>query len=70
MVAGSDWQLEALRLHHGAEAAYRISRSGGQLRLEARSAGESCLLQAEKPGPAWHTVVPDFPRYLTVSQLY
>ena len=65
MLAGSGWELEPLRLHHGAKAAYRITRNGGGVRLEARSAGEACLLQA-KPARPWRAALPDFPQYLTI----
>ena len=44
MIAGADWQLESLRAHHGASAAYRVHRSRGSVRLEARSATQSCTL--------------------------
>lgn len=64
MLAGSGWELEPLRLHHGAKAAYRITRNGGGVRLEARSADEACLLQA-KPAQPWRATLPDFPQYLT-----
>jgi hypothetical protein len=66
MVAGSDWGLEPLRMRHGATTAYRIARTGGRLRLEARSAHESCVLrtdQRERPLAA----IPDFPRYRTLG---
>ena len=58
MVCGSDWGLEPLRRHHGAQAAYRVTRSGGSVALEGRSAGASCRLEAAKParllpGPRW-----------------
>ena len=66
MLAADGWELEPLRLHHGARAAYRISRRAGGVRLEARSADESCLLQSKqafRPTGA----IPDFPRYLTLQ---
>lgn len=63
MLAESDWGLEPLRMHYGPEAIYRIRRSGGQVRLEARSWGESCVLQSGRPDPPLRTALPDFPRY-------
>ena len=80
MLPASGWELEPLRLHHGALAAYRVSRAGGGVRLEARSAGESCVLQAtvlpagvRQPGvllsgggPA-RSALPDFPQYLRIQ---
>jgi hypothetical protein len=50
MVFGSDWGLEPLRQHHGARAAYRVTRSAGNVALEGRSAGASCRMEAARPG--------------------
>jgi hypothetical protein len=66
MLAGSEWELEPLRLYHGARAAYRISRKAGGVRLEARSADESCLLQTKQPRSLTPAMLPDFPQYLTI----
>jgi hypothetical protein len=62
MVTGSDWGLEPLRMHHGARAAYRVTRRGGCVQLEGRSDQEACLLQAGSPPPA-NRLWTDFPRY-------
>jgi hypothetical protein len=67
MLAGADWELEPLRRHHGARAAYRISRKSGGVRLEARSADESCLLQTRRPTRLLPALMPDFPQYLTIQ---
>ena len=66
MLPASGWELEPLRLHHGAQAAYRISRGGGGVRLEARSAGESCVLESGKAPPA-RSPLRDFPQYLRIQ---
>lgn len=66
MLAGADWELEPLRMHHGARAAYRISRKAGGVRLEARSADGSCLLQTRQPARLMPAMLPDFPQYLTI----
>ena len=47
MLMGSDWPLDSLRAHHGAMAAYRVSRSGSQVRVEGKSGTASCVLQSE-----------------------
>jgi len=65
MLSGAEWELEPLRLHHGARAAYHVSRRGGGVRVEARSANESCVLEARRP-VRLPGLVPDFPRYLTI----
>jgi hypothetical protein len=66
MLPASGWELEPLRLHHGAQAAYRLSRSSGGVRLEARCAGEACLLQA-RPASLTRAALPDFPQYLRIQ---
>lgn len=67
MLPAADWELEPLRLHHGARAAYRISRKAGGVRLEARSADESCLLQTKPPAGRAPAMPLDFPQYLTIQ---
>jgi len=47
MLMGSDWPLDSLQSHHGAQAAYRVSRSGSQVRVEGKSRTGSCVLQSE-----------------------
>ena len=47
MLMGSDWPLDSLRAHLGARAAYRVSRSGSQVRVEGKSRTGACLLQSE-----------------------
>jgi hypothetical protein len=67
MVAGTGWQLEPMRLHYGASAAYRVNRKGGQVKLEARRANESCTLVAEQPIRASRNGLADFPQYLMLQ---
>jgi hypothetical protein len=67
MLCGADWELEPLRIDHGARAAYRISRRAGGVRLEARSADESCLLQSKPRARLTAAMAPDFPQYLTIQ---
>ena len=64
MVMGSDWPLHTLQAHHGASAAYRISRSGAQVRVEGKSRTGSCLLQSEPPASVARRLLADRPRYL------
>jgi hypothetical protein len=67
MIAGTDWPLEPMRLHYGASAAYRVNRNGGQVKLEARRANESCTLVAEQPVRATRHGLNDFPQYLMMQ---
>lgn len=66
MVFGSDWALEPLRQHHGARAAYRVTRSAGRLSLEGRSVGASCRLEADRPARALLGSVAHVPCYQSV----
>ena len=63
MLTGEGWSLESLREHYGARAAYRVTRFGGRVRLEARCGSESCLLEAVRPAKAVSPLLADFPRY-------
>lgn len=65
MVYESDWGLEPLRQHHGARAAYRVTRSAGSVALEGRSAGASCRMEAARPGSLLGPLA-HIPRYETV----
>ena len=49
MLADSDWNIERLREHHAAAAAYRVTRHAGRVEVEARTAGQSCMLRREEP---------------------
>jgi hypothetical protein len=62
MVSGSDWELEPLRVHHGAQAAYRVTRRAGCVQLEGRSDDGICLLRSG-PTAGYGHLWPDFPRY-------
>lgn len=44
---GGDWSLPALATEYGAAAAYRVSRRLRSVRVEAWSAGRSCVLTRE-----------------------
>jgi hypothetical protein len=44
----SGWALPSLQAHLGARAVYRVTRNSGQVRVEGRSGGRSCLLESER----------------------
>lgn len=46
IIAESDWPLDSLLLHHGAEAAYRVSGQEGFVRVEGRQGRRRCLLES------------------------
>jgi hypothetical protein len=68
MIADSGWQIESLRAHHGAQTAYHVHRTSGNVRLEARSFNQSCVLACDRPERILAPVIPEFPRYLMLSQ--
>ena len=49
MIAGSDWQLDSLAAHHGADMAFRIAPSRAGVRVEGRAKGRSCVLETVRP---------------------
>jgi hypothetical protein len=46
MVADSDWPLESLARHHGAQSAYRVSERTGSIRVEGCDGTRHCLLES------------------------
>jgi hypothetical protein len=67
MLMGSDWPLSSLQQHPGASAAYRVSRSGAQVRVEGKSRTGSCLLQSDLPSVVAKRILADRPRYLLAA---
>ena len=67
MLIGSDWPLKSLQQHHGASAAYRVSRCGAQVRVEGKSRTGSCLLQSDLPSAVAKRMLADRPRYLLAA---
>lgn len=49
MIADSDWPLESLQVHHGAQMAYRVTGNRQSVQVEGRSAGRKCVFQSETP---------------------
>jgi hypothetical protein len=67
MLVDSDWPLDSLQAHHGARAAYRVSHSGAQVRVEGKSRTGSCVLQSEPPSSIAKRFLADRPRYLLAA---
>jgi hypothetical protein len=67
MVMGSDWPLDSLQAHHGARAAYRVSRQASQVRVEGKSGAASCVLQSEPASAVAKRLLADRPRYLLAA---
>lgn len=49
LVADSDWPLDSLAWHHGAQTAYRVSEHRGSVRVEGREGSKTCVLESAKP---------------------
>ncbi len=64
-----DWELERLRAHHGARAAYLVSRRAGRVRLEARTASEYCRLEGLTPAAVLRPAIDDYPHYQPVAEV-
>jgi len=63
MIADSDWPLESLQLHHGAEMAYRVSQSAIIVRVEGRAGSRTCLFETAKPDWAARHLLNRTPSY-------
>lgn len=46
MVVDSDWPLDSLARHHGAQSAYRVSEQTGSIRVEGRDGTRHCVLES------------------------
>lgn len=47
MVSDSDWPLESLQLHHGAQMAYRVTRQDEKVCIEGREGSRKCRFESE-----------------------
>jgi hypothetical protein len=46
MVTDSDWPLESLARHHGAQSAYRVNERTGSIRVEGREGTRRCVIES------------------------
>ena len=58
MLEAAGWALAGLLAEHGAKTAYRVTRDRGQVRLEGRSGGDTCLLRSESPAAVARYLLP------------
>ena len=58
MADAAGWSLPALAAEHGASAVYRVNRRPRSVRVEAWSAGRTCVLTREVPGPGAGVLTP------------
>jgi hypothetical protein len=48
LIAETDWPLDSLQAHHGAQMVYRVRQQDGSLRLEGRAGTRTCLFESAK----------------------
>jgi hypothetical protein len=49
ILAASDWPLDRLLAERNARAAYRVGESNDRIRVEARTASQSCRIESDSP---------------------
>ncbi|MGA2433753.1 MAG: hypothetical protein ABSG25_00560, partial [Bryobacteraceae bacterium] len=49
MIADSDWPLDRIQQHNGAEMAYRVGERNGKVIVEGRAGSRQCRLESEPP---------------------
>jgi len=64
MLADSDWPLESLEAHHGAQMVYRVSQHKDTIRLEGKAGRRTCVLESEKLDTVARRLLPNLKRYL------
>jgi hypothetical protein len=69
-VMESAFSMEAVALHYGARAVYRITRSSKGVRVDGRSGGRNCVLEeSSAPKTFLHEMLCDQPVYRITSPL-
>jgi hypothetical protein len=68
LIADSDWALDSLREHHAAVEAYRVTHSGGEIRVEGSDGQRRCRLTAENSVRRMRLLLDSPVRYALVPQ--
>jgi hypothetical protein len=69
MVVDSDWSLESLQSHHGAQMVFRVSQQETSVRVEGRAGWQTCLLKTAKPDRVARLLLGPRPYYPVVESL-
>ena len=69
MLADSDWPLDSLQAHHGANMVYRVTQSAAIVRVEGRADSRTCLFETAKPQRAARLLLNSSPSYWTGPRL-
>ncbi|HTS76904.1 MAG TPA: hypothetical protein VMG40_11905 [Bryobacteraceae bacterium] len=46
LISDSDWPLDSLLWHNGAQSAYRVTERRGSIRVEGREGSRTCVLES------------------------
>ena len=65
----SDWPLDSLLAESGASAAYRVSRTSGQVLVEGRSSSETCVLRRRPSQCVARELLADHRNYEVVNRI-
>lgn len=57
MQTTEDWTLEALRLHHGANVAYRVAQNTRGTQIEGKSLAHACRLGSGSEAEQWRQLM-------------
>jgi hypothetical protein len=63
LIAESDWPLDNLQAHLGAEMVYRVRHQDNSLRLEGRAGSRTCLFETEKLNGVARKLLAGRPQY-------
>jgi hypothetical protein len=63
MVADTDWPLDTLQAHHGAQMAYRVSRQAETVRVQGRAGRQTCLFETARPERIAHHLLAGVAQY-------
>ena len=70
MIANSDWPLDSLALDRGARAAYRVTGSNGNIRVEGREGSRHCVMEATPPARTARLLLGQNPGQYTQSPFF
>jgi hypothetical protein len=67
LIAETDWPLDSLLAHHGAQMVYRVRQQDETLRLEGRAGTRTCLFESEKLNGAARRLLPNTSDYQVIE---
>jgi hypothetical protein len=67
LIAESDWPLDTLQVHHGAQMVYRVRQQAETLSLEGRAGTRTCLFESKKLNGAARRLLAEDSQYQVVD---